>query len=107
SGLVLSCSTRAGELVLSTERMTAIESVDADACTATVQAGVVLQTLQERLEPDGLSFPLDLGGRGSCTIGGNIATNAGGNRVIRYGMTRDLVLGLEAVLADGTVLDGL
>ncbi|GAA4414808.1 FAD-binding oxidoreductase [Quisquiliibacterium transsilvanicum] len=107
SGLVLSCTTRAGELVLSTERMTAIESIDADACTATVQAGVVLQTLQERLEPDGLSFPLDLGGRGSCTIGGNIATNAGGNRVIRYGMTRDLVLGLEAVLADGTVLDGL
>jgi len=107
SGLVLSCATRAGELVLSTERMTGIESIDADACTATVQAGVVLQTLQERLEPEGLSFPLDLGGRGSCTIGGNIATNAGGNRVIRYGMTRDLVLGLEVVLSDGTVLDGL
>ena len=107
SGLVLACSTRSGELVLSTERMTAIESIDADACTATVQAGVVLQALQERLEPEGLSFPLDLGGRGSCTIGGNIATNAGGNRVIRYGMTRDLVLGVEAVLADGTVLDGL
>lgn len=107
SGLVLSCSTREGELVLSTERMTAIESIDPDACTAVVQAGVVLQTLQERLEPDGLSFPLDLGGRGSCTIGGNIATNAGGNRVIRYGMTRELVLGIEAVLADGTVLDGL
>ena len=107
SGLVLSCSTRAGELVLSTERLTGIESIDADACTATVQAGVVLQTLQERLEPEGLIFPLDLGGRGSCTIGGNIATNAGGNRVIRYGMTRDLVLGLEVVLSDGTVLDGL
>lgn len=107
SGLVLSCTTRPGELVLSMERMSAIESIDADACTATVQAGVVLQTLQERLEPEGLSFPLDLGGRGSCTIGGNIATNAGGNRVIRYGMTRDLVLGLEVVLSDGTVLDGL
>ena len=52
-------------------------------------------------------FPLDLGARGSCTIGGNISTNAGGNRVIRYGMTRDLVLGLEAVLADGTVLKGV
>ena len=52
-------------------------------------------------------YPLDLGARGTCTIGGNISTNAGGNRVIRYGMTRDLVLGLEAVLADGTVLKGL
>lgn len=96
-----------GEVVLSMERMTQIEAVDADAGTATVQAGVVLQTLQECVEPLGLMFPLDLGGRGSCTIGGNIATNAGGNRVIRYGMTRDLVIGLEAVLADGTVLDGL
>ncbi len=107
SGLVLSCLPRAGELVLSTERMTEVEAVDPDGCTATVQSGVVLQALQERLEPQGLSFPLDLGGRGSCTIGGNISTNAGGNRVIRYGMTRDLVLGIEAVLADGTVLDGL
>ena len=52
-------------------------------------------------------YPLDLGGRGSCTIGGNISTNAGGNRVIRYGMTRDMVLGLEAVLADGTVLSSM
>ena len=52
-------------------------------------------------------FPLDLGARGSCTFGGNISTNAGGNRVIRYGMTRDLILGLEVVTADGTVLKGL
>jgi FAD/FMN-containing dehydrogenase len=107
SGLVRACLPRAGELVLTTERMSAIEEVDADDSTATVQAGVILQSLEERLQPEGLLFPLDLGGRGSCTIGGNIATNAGGNRVIRYGMTRDLVLGLEAVLADGTVLDGL
>jgi len=68
---------------------------------------VVLQALQERLDEVGLMFPLDLGARGSCTIGGNISTNAGGNRVIRYGMTRELVVGLEVVLADGTVLDGL
>ena len=87
--------------------MSAIESVDADAGMATVQAGVILQTLQEHVDAMGFLFPLDLGGRGSCTIGGNIATNAGGNRVIRYGMTRELVIGLEAVLADGTVLDGL
>ncbi len=95
------------EVVLSLERMSAIESVDADAGMATVQAGVILQTLQEHVDAMGFLFPLDLGGRGSCTIGGNIATNAGGNRVIRYGMTRELVIGLEAVLADGTVLDGL
>src|SRR5262249_31016382 len=63
-----------------------------------------LQRLQERVGQDGFMFPLDPGARGSCTIGGNISTNAGGNRVIRYGMTRDLVLGLEAVLADGTIL---
>jgi FAD/FMN-containing dehydrogenase len=87
--------------------MTKIEAVDADAGTAIVQAGVILQTLQDEVEKEGLTFPLDLGGRGSCTIGGNIATNAGGNRVIRYGMTRDLVVGLEVVLADGMVLDSL
>jgi FAD/FMN-containing dehydrogenase len=107
TGLALGQLPRAGEIVMSTERMNAIEDVDPDAGTATVQAGVVLQALQDKVEPFGLMFPLDLGGRGSCTIGGNIATNAGGNRVLRYGMTRDLVLGLEAVLADGTVLDGL
>ncbi|MBL8533327.1 MAG: FAD-binding oxidoreductase [Betaproteobacteria bacterium] len=107
TGLAQGQLPRAGEAVLSLERMCAIESVDADAGMATVQAGVILQTLQEHVDPLGFLFPLDLGGRGSCTIGGNIATNAGGNRVIRYGMTRELVIGLEAVLADGTVLDGL
>ena len=107
TGLALGQLPREGEIVLSLERMTEIEAVDADTGTATVQAGVILQSLQDRAETEGLMFPLDLGGRGSCTIGGNIATNAGGNRVIRYGMTRDLVVGLEAVLADGTVLDGL
>lgn len=107
TGLVIGCMPREGELVLSLERMNAIESIDVDAGTATVQAGVVLQALQDKLDPLGLSFPLDLGARGSCTIGGNVSTNAGGNRVVRYGMTRDLVLGLEAVLPDGTVLDGL
>ena len=107
TGLVQSHVPCEGEVVLSMERMNAIEAVDADAAMATVQAGVVLQTLQEKLDAAGLMFPLDLGARGSCTVGGNIATNAGGNRVIRYGMTRELVVGLEAVLADGTVLDGL
>jgi FAD/FMN-containing dehydrogenase len=107
TGLVLSHLPREGEVVLSMERMNAIEEIDADAAMARVQCGAVLQAVQEQVDAAGLMFPLDLGARGSCTIGGNISTNAGGNRVIRYGMTRDLIVGLEAVLADGTVLDGL
>jgi FAD/FMN-containing dehydrogenase len=95
------------QLVLSLERMNAIEEIDAVGRTAIVQAGVVLQHMQETAEEQGLYFPLDLGARGSCTIGGNIATNAGGINVIRYGMMRELVLGLEAVLADGTVISSL
>jgi FAD/FMN-containing dehydrogenase len=73
----------------------------------TVRAGTPLQAVQEAASQAGWFFPLDLGARGSCQIGGTIATNAGGNRVIRYGMMRDLVLGLEVVLADGTVLTSL
>ena len=96
-----------GGLALSTERMNAIEDIDATGGTMVVQAGAVLQAVCEAAEAEGLFFPLDLGARGSATIGGNIATNAGGNRVIRYGMMRDQVLGLEAVLADGTVLSSM
>lgn len=107
TGLVKGAQTTADDLVLSMERMNAIEAIDTTDRTAVVQAGVVLQTLQEAAEAQGLMYPLDLGGRGSCTIGGNIATNAGGNRVIRYGMTRDMVLGIEAVLADGTVISSM
>ena len=95
------------EVVVTLERMTAIEEIDPVGRTMTVEAGAALQSIQEAAEAEGLLFPLDLGARGSCTIGGNVATNAGGNRVIRYGMTRDSVLGLEAVLADGTVLSSL
>ncbi len=95
------------EVAVTLERMTAIEEIDPVGRTMTVQAGAALQTVQEAAEAEGLLFPLDLGARGSCTIGGNVATNAGGNRTIRYGMTRDSVLGLEAVLADGTVLSSL
>ena len=94
-------------VALSLERMNRIEELDPSSATMTVQAGTVLETMQEAAAARGLYLPLDLGARGSCTIGGNIATNAGGNRVIRYGMTRDMVLGLETVLADGTVLHGL
>ncbi|MBN8992882.1 MAG: FAD-binding oxidoreductase [Rhizobiales bacterium] len=107
TGLVRATMPEPNEIVLSMERMNAIEEVDASGGVVIAQAGVPLQRLQERVEQDGFMFPLDLGSRGSCTIGGNISTNAGGNRVIRYGMTRDLVLGLEAVLADGTVLKGV
>jgi len=95
------------EVIISTERMTAIESIDTVNGTATVQAGVILQVLQETVAVRGLLFPLDLGARGTCTIGGNVATNAGGINVLRYGMMRNLVLGLEAVMADGTVLSSM
>jgi FAD/FMN-containing dehydrogenase len=107
TGLVRATMPMPGEAVLSMERMTAIEEVDTGGGVVITQTGVPLQRLQERVAQDGFMFPLDLGARGSCTIGGNISTNAGGNRVIRYGMTRDLVLGLEAVLADGTILKGV
>ena len=107
TGLVRGALPNANEIVLSMERMNSVEEVDASGGVAIAQAGTPLQKLQERVEQDGLMFPLDLGARGSCTIGGNISTNAGGNRVIRYGMTRDLILGLEVVTADGTVLKGL
>jgi FAD/FMN-containing dehydrogenase len=107
TGLVRGALPNADEIVLSMERMNAVEEVDISAGVAIAQAGTPLQKLQERVEQHGLMFPLDLGARGSCTIGGNISTNAGGNRVIRYGMTRELILGLEVVTADGTVLKGL
>lgn len=95
------------DIIISTERMRAIESIDPVQRAAIVQAGVTLQTLQEAVEAQGMIYPLDLGARGTATLGGTVATNAGGNRVLRYGMTRDMVLGLEAVLADGTVISSL
>lgn len=94
-------------LALSLERMNRIEDIDPAGGTMTVEAGCILQNIQEGADAHGLFFPLDLGARGSATIGGNISTNAGGNRVIRYGMTREMVLGLEAVLADGTIVSSL
>jgi len=72
-----------------------------------VKAGTPLETIQKAADEAGFFFPLDLGSRGSCAIGGNLSTNAGGNRVIRYGMTRELVLGLEVVLPDGTIITNL
>ncbi len=107
TGLVAAAAPMDGEIALTLERMNAIEETDPSSATMTVQAGVALQTVQEEAESHEMLFPLDLGARGSCTIGGNLSTNAGGNRVIRYGMMRDLVLGLEVVLADGTVLSNM
>lgn len=107
TGLVSAAAPLEGELALGLERMKRIEEIDRFTSTMTVEAGVELQTLQEQADREGMLFPLDLGARGSCTIGGNLSTNAGGNRVIRYGMTRALTLGVEAVLADGTVINGL
>lgn len=97
-----------GETVLmSLERMNAILSLDTDDMTAEVEAGVILETLQAAVQQKGLRFGLDLGARGSATIGGVLATNAGGFQALRYGVARDQVLGLECVLANGKVLSHL
>ncbi|PCF96930.1 FAD-binding oxidoreductase [Vreelandella nigrificans] len=107
TGLVHGAEASPDELVISLERMSVIEAIDQVGGTLTVQAGAPLQRVQEAAREVGLQFPLDLGARGSCTIGGNIATNAGGVRVIRYGMMRQQVLGLEAVMADGRVVSSM
>ena len=96
-----------GALLISMERMNLIEEIDPVAQTIIVQAGVPLQAIQEAADAAGLMFPLDIGSRGTCQIGGNLSTNAGGNRVLRYGMARAMVLGLEAVLADGTIVSSM
>ncbi len=93
-----------GEVLLSLRRMNRIRALDAPGMTLTVEAGVTLKQAQDAAATEQLLFPLSLGSEGSCSIGGNISTNAGGNHVLRYGMTRALVLGLEVVLADGRVL---
>ena len=94
-------------LVLSLDRFSGIEEIDTAAGTMTLQAGTILEAAQRAAEEAGFLLPIDLGSRGSCQIGGNIATNAGGIRVIRHGVTRDNILGLEVVLADGTVISSL
>ncbi|RFO97076.1 hydroxyacid dehydrogenase [Rhodoferax lacus] len=95
------------QVVLSLTRMNRIRTMDAANLTVTVEAGCVLQNLQEACEKEGFLFPLSLAAEGSCTIGGNLATNAGGTQVVRYGNTRELCLGLEVVTAAGEVWNGL
>ncbi len=95
------------QILLSLQRMSAVLSVDAANLTMTVQAGCILQNLQQRAEEADLLFPLSMASEGTCTIGGNLACNAGGTQVLRYGNTRDLCLGLEAVTAQGEIWHGL
>lgn len=94
-------------IILSMRRMNAIRSLDASAGQAVCEAGVILQTFHEAAEEAGLRFPLTLGGKGSATIGGLISTNAGGTQVLRHGTMRAQVLGIEAVLADGSIFNSL
>lgn len=107
TGLCAGATPQLGEIAISLERMSGVEEIDAQSRTMTVLAGTPLQTVQEKAKAAGFRFPLDLGARGSCTIGGNISTNAGGNQVLRFGMARALVLGLEVVLPNGTILTSL
>lgn len=94
-----------GEILLSLERLNCIRDIDVADMSATVEAGVVLAALQTAADEAGAYFPLSLASEGSCTIGGNLSTNAGGVNVLRYGSARNLVLGIKVVLADGRVLD--
>src|SRR5437773_11645254 len=96
-----------GDVVVSLSRLTRVRAVDAGNATLTVEAGMPLARVQQAAEDAGLLFPLSLAAEGSCTIGGNLATNAGGTAVLRYGNARELVLGLEVVLADGRTWNGL
>lgn len=107
TGLAQGAISTAEDIIVSLERMAGIENINSQNRSMTVWAGTPLQKVQEAAAEAGLHFALDLGARGSATIGGNIATNAGGLSVIRYGMMREQVLGLEAVLADGTVVSSL
>jgi FAD/FMN-containing dehydrogenase len=109
TGLVGGAATtgRGDELVISLERMRAIRRVDAEGATLIAEAGCTLTRVQEAAASAGLLFPLSLASAGTATIGGNIATNAGGHMTVRYGNTRRQVLGLEVVLADGRIYNGL
>ena len=105
TGLAGGAVARAGELVLSLERMRRMDPVDVLGATVRVQAGAVTAQVHAHCEEHGLTWPVDFASKGSSQVGGNIATNAGGVKVIRYGLTRNWVLGLEVALIDGTVLE--
>lgn len=107
TNLVQACATASSDIGLSLARMNRIEEVDPVAQTMVAQAGVTLREAQLAADERGLFFPVDIGARDNCMLGGNVSTNAGGTKVIRYGMIRDAVLGIEAVLADGTVISSM
>ena len=107
TNLVGSTETSADEIVISMEKMNSIEEIDSTSRTITVQAGAILENVQQAAAEKGLLFPLNFGAKGTAQIGGAVATNAGGLRVLRYGMTRQLVVGLEVVLADGTIISSM
>ena len=107
TGVVAGVQASSDQIGLSLERMTGMAPVDVDNRAITVEAGVPLQRVHEVAREHGLHFPVDLGARGSCTIGGMVSTNAGGNEVLRYGMMREQILGLEAVMANGQVVSSL
>lgn len=107
TGLVDATRAESGQVALSTERLNRLHPVDAERRQVLAGAGAKLEAVQAWASGEGLRFGVDLGARGTCTIGGNVATNAGGSRVLRYGMMRQNIAGLEVVLADGTVLSDL
>jgi D-lactate dehydrogenase (cytochrome) len=107
TGLVGGQTPLAGEIVLSLKRLDRIREVDQASDTMTCEAGVILARAQEAAAAASRLFPLSLGAEGSCTIGGNLSTNAGGTGALAYGVARELVLGLEVVLADGRILQNL
>ncbi len=107
TNLVGSTETTGDEVVISTERLNKIEEIDTASRTITVQAGVILENIHNAAAEKKLLFPLNFGAKGSAQIGGIISTNAGGLRVLKYGMTRQLILGLEAVTSDGTIISSM
>lgn len=107
TGVAGGARVEANEVAITLERMNQILEIDTLNKTVTVEAGLILEELQKAVAEKGFLFPLDLGAKGSCMIGGNIATNAGGLQALRYGVMRQLVLGLEVVLADGTIISSM
>src|ERR1700712_4892463 len=107
TGLVGGQTPHNGEVVVSLRRLDKIREIDAASNTMTCEAGVILQNAQQRANEADRLFPLSLGAEGSCTIGGNLSTNAGGTTALAYGVAREMALGLEVVLADGRILGGL
>src|SRR6185369_2970144 len=107
TGLVGGQTPHNGEVVVSMRRLDKIRDVDASSNTMTCEAGVVLQVAQQRARDVDRLFPLSLAAEGSCTIGGNLSTNAGGTAALAYGVAREMALGLEVVLADGRILNAL